>query len=244
MNKGYAFLFSFLITGLIANNFFLFSHLNNQRETALISKVIDGDTFIINGGAKVRLLNVNTPEKNQYFYEESLSFLKNFENKTVQIEILQKDKYGRTLARVYTPDYLNLEIVKEGFATKFLVDKKESRLFEHAESQAIEQEKGMWKKSVYFGCVDSDIAPESEVITLTIYCLANFSDWKIKDESRKLFNLPTISSNTVKIHTFQGIDNGTDVFLDSKQNIWNNDKDTVYIFDSEWKIVYYKSYGY
>lgn len=36
-------------------------------KTAMLSKVIDGDTIVVTGGEKIRLLSVNTPERGQPF---------------------------------------------------------------------------------------------------------------------------------------------------------------------------------
>ncbi len=244
MEKKYALILSLLITGLIASNIFLLALINNPKQLVIISRVIDGDTLETQEGITIRLLNINAPEKNQPFYQESLNFLKTFENKTVQIQLLDKGKYGRTLARVYTPEYLNLEIIKKGLATKFMVHQTETKLFAQTESQAVETQKGMWKKSPYANCITSKINPEKEIITLTINCNISLKDWVITDESRKKYKLPELSLTQINLHTYQGNDNQTDLFWNSKQNIWNNDRDSLYLFDNENNLAHYKTYGY
>lgn len=245
MKQKYSFLLAFLITCLIASNAFIFSLINKpEKETVLISRVIDGDTIELQGGEKIRLVNINTPEKNQNSYKEATSFLKQFENQTVQIERLGSDKYSRTLARIFTPDYLNLEIVKNGLATKFLVSEGEEKTFAEAEESAIKEEKGIWKSSSYADCLEAEINPARELVFIKNNCPEiNVKDWKVKDESRKEYNFKNIALGEVNLHSFSGKDNETDIFWNI-QEVWNNDKDSFYLFDSQGSLVYYKFYGY
>ena len=80
--------------------------LHSSREQIVVARVIDGDTLELQDKTAIRLKNINTPEKNEYGYEQAKNFLKNFENKTATIEKNGLDKYGRTLAKVYAPEYL------------------------------------------------------------------------------------------------------------------------------------------
>src|SRR3989344_9447386 len=140
MKKSIAFFLALLITFLIANNYYLFSAftIQNDRETAVISRVIDGDTLDLKDGRKIRLLNINSPEKNTFGYSLSYEFLKKYENKSVEINIIDTDKYNRYLARIYSKEsYLNLDLVSLGFASKFLVQDQELKDFSKAEQKAI-----------------------------------------------------------------------------------------------------------
>jgi hypothetical protein len=174
-----------------------------------------------------------------------MNYLKQFLNSSVEIEITGMDKYNRILARVYTPDYLNLKLVKLGLASKFLVDESETKIFYKAEISAIESELGICKKSPYFTCFQSYIEPEKETVTLTNNCNnINISLLTIKDESRKDHSFNFTGIKTIIIHTNEGSNNKTDIFWNSKTNIWNNDRDTLYLFDKEGRLVHYQSYGY
>ena len=246
MEKGTALVFAILVTLLVAVNFYFFSELEKpERRIVLVERVIDGDTLVIENSKEIRLLNINTPEKNNPGYEEAKLFLANFEGKEIEIEELSLDRYGRTLARIYTPEYLNLEIVKKGFATKFLVDKNELNLFSKAEEDAINNEAGIWKKSSIFGCIETELNPEEETVLIKNNCeTANIRDWIIKDESRKQYKFQSIYLGSITFHTFNGTDNSTDIFWSSKENVWNNDRDTLYLFDSENKLAHFEVYGY
>ena len=243
MKQKQALVLSALITLLIAFNIYFFS--NPYKQEVIISRVIDGDTFVTESGETIRLLNINTPESSRLGYEEAKIFLKQFENKTVLLEPLETDKYSRTLARVYTPEYLNLRIVEKGLATKFLVNKNELSKFSKAEEKAIKNEQGIWKKSPYFNCINSQINKEDEFIILKNSCNEiNIDSWILRDESRKEYTFNNIILGEIRLNTFQGIDNKREVFWGLSQNAWNNDRDTLYLFDKDWNLVHYESYGY
>jgi len=246
MNKTYALIFAIIITVLIAINVSLFTgNVVKETKSVKIIRIIDGDTLEIEDKTKIRLLNINAPEKNTPHYKEARDYLSLYLNKTIDLEITTTDKYGRTLARIYAPEYLNLELVKRGLASKFLVDETEIKLFSEAEESAINSEKGIWKKSAYFNCLETFIDEIKEEVIITNNCnKLNISSWAIKDESRQLYRFKESSLTKIKLHSSIGKDNETDIFWNSKTNIWNNDRDTLYIFDKDSNIVYFYSYGY
>lgn len=120
------------------------------------TRVIDGDTIVLDGTENIRLIGVDTPETKdprkpvQYFGQEAYEFTKKLvEGKKVRLEYDQDrtDKYDRTLAYVFLEDgtFVNAEIILQGyghayteFPFKYL---EEFRLFE---KQARESEIGLW----------------------------------------------------------------------------------------------------
>ena len=94
-----------------------------ERKTILVTSVIDGDTFEIETGEKVRLICINTPEFNETGYEEAKLFLSELVlNKKVRLEkdISDKDSYGRLLRYVYLNDvFVNKEIVQKNLGVIF-----------------------------------------------------------------------------------------------------------------------------
>lgn len=246
MKIKHALILSLFITLLIANSFYFHNLIKNEnRKTVLVTRIIDGDTIVVDNETNLRLLNINTPEKGTKGSEEAKQFISKFLNKQVDIEEKGYDKYSRVLARVYTPDYLNLKIIEEGFATNFLVDDSEVSIFAEAEKNAIENEKGIWKRSPYFDCIESKIFPEKEFIILKNKCQKiNIKNWTITDESRKKYKFKDIYLSTMILHSKKGEDNSTDVYWQSKDSIWNDNRDTLYIYDSQRRIVHYEAYGY
>ena len=250
MDKKPAFVLALLITLLISSNYYLIFFLNNdpnsQRQIVTLSRVIDADTAETSSGLTIRFLNINSPEKNTFGYKKSLDYINQFENKTVEIEIVGIDKYQRSLARVYSPEYLNLDLVKKGLATKYLVSESEKRMFAEAESYAISNSLGIWKKSEYFGCFSAEINKYEEVVYLTNHCPnLKMSSWILKDESRKQFVFSdTAISNSFSLFSSKGRDTSKELFWNSGTNIWNDDSDSLYLFDDSGGLVLYESYGY
>ena len=246
MEKKHALLFALLITLIIAANFyFLTPKLSPQKETAIIARVIDGDTLQLQDSRKIRLLNINAPEKYQPNSNLSANSLKEFQNQSVQIEILGTDKYDRYLARIYSPSYLNLEFVKQGLAAKFLVEESEIKEFSEAESQAIKTGIGIWKHSPYYNCIKSKIDEIGEKAILINNCnKINISSYVLKDESTKHYTFEEIEFKEITLHSTSGKNNATDLFWNSPTNIWNNDRDSLYLFDNQGNLVHYNSYGY
>ncbi len=123
-----------------------------------MTRVVDGDTIILNGRERVRLIGVDTPETVdlrrpvQYFGKEASAFTKRMvEGKRVRLEYDQtrKDHYGRTLAYVYLEDgtHLNAEIVMQEYGhayTRFPFRYLEE--FRRYEREAREAGKGLWKR--------------------------------------------------------------------------------------------------
>jgi len=245
MDKKYALLLSLLITGLIASDVYLFSVIQKEQpELVMVSKIIDGDTLILQDGRKIRLSNINAPEKNTQIYELSLTYLKQFENKSVRLETGGLDKYGRTLGRIYSPSYINLELVSQGLASKFLVDKSELKEFAEAEKNAVQLSKGIWKHSEYFGCFSVEIDKYEEFVIISNNCKAiNIKGWTLKDESTKIFTFQDISIGKVFLYSGEGQDNQLQLYW-KQSNVWNNDRDSLYFFDKNSKIAYYQTYGY
>ncbi|MBS3078536.1 thermonuclease family protein [Candidatus Pacearchaeota archaeon] len=105
-----ALLIIFLITILLylINSFSDTIPQTNSKDNAIaentVTRIIDGDTFEMSNGKIIRLLCIDTPEKNQPKYEEAKQFLSDLIlNKEVRMEkgISDKDKYGRLLRYVY-----------------------------------------------------------------------------------------------------------------------------------------------
>jgi len=87
--------------------------------------ISDGDTITVlhnNTGEKVRLYGIDTPEKRQDFGNKAKQFTSNMVfGKSVEVESVTKDRYGRTVGLVYINDQcLNEELVRAGFAWVYI----------------------------------------------------------------------------------------------------------------------------
>lgn len=96
--------------------------LNNKTfKSVYCSRVIDGDTIIVNNNERVRLVGVNTPEKGLQGYETSKKVMEKIcLNQNIKIYIdskKPKDNYNRTLAVVTRNDAnINKLLLVEGLA--------------------------------------------------------------------------------------------------------------------------------
>ena len=93
-----------------------------------VTKVYDGDTLLLDNQLKVRLLSINTPEIERYNKpgeagsaraREGLITLLAGQKVRLEADMERQDKYGRTLAHLFTTTglHINLEMVKRGWAT-------------------------------------------------------------------------------------------------------------------------------
>lgn len=76
--------------------------------TAQVKRVVDGDTFVIAGGERIRVRNFDTPELRQYDCPEEKIAAQGarraaralLARKTVRLSVSGRDRYGRTVADV------------------------------------------------------------------------------------------------------------------------------------------------
>jgi len=212
---------------------------NTTPEEWVVTKVVDGDTIHIkvsNGSEEIiRLLGVNTPEKNKYYYSEAKNFLSFLENKTVFLEKDSEDldKYGRKLRYVfYDSRIINIEIIENGFATLFMINNlKYKDKFIRAENFAISNQKGLWEKSSdsCSSCIKLVLLNLTEdyfIIRNNCSTFCNLSGWEVKDDANHFFKITSLEGYSEKKY-------------DSK-NIWNDNYDRFFMRDSYGKLVIYK----
>lgn len=123
----------------------LFAVVAWAQPLAKVVKVMDGDTFEIADGTKVRLHCIDAPELSQPGGEESRVFLSvMLSGQTVGIDKKGIDKYGRVLAEVTVNGSLvNLSMVEMGQAWRFVEYCKDGR-YEAAEKTARSASEGLW----------------------------------------------------------------------------------------------------
>ena len=132
--------------------------------TAVVDRVIDGDTIVLTSGVKIRYLLVDTPEitlgKNDCWGQQAADFNRaHVEGKTVSLKYDEgecTDRYNRTLAYVSIGGLeLNTELVKQGFAcTLYVAPGGQARKEEFLtyEAQAKTDRTGMWGQCTVIPC--------------------------------------------------------------------------------------------
>ncbi len=128
---------------------------NPAPETATVTRVIDGDTIIIDTGHRVRYIGIDTPEVHpvaEAYGMEAWQANRNLvEGKEVRLErdATETDKYGRLLRYVYVDDTMvNAELVRLGLAEAkaYPPDTKYQDMLENLEEEARQAGRGMWAK--------------------------------------------------------------------------------------------------
>lgn len=129
-----------------------------RSPSRVVTRVVDGDTVVLDGGERVRLIGVDTPEMKhphkpvQHFGREATAFTKHTaERRVVRLEYDQqrRDRHGRTLAYVFLGDgrLLNAEIIRQGYGfayTKYPFRRMEE--FRQLEREAREAGRGLWAR--------------------------------------------------------------------------------------------------
>jgi len=232
-----------------------------QDYNMTVTEVVDGDTFYLGNGDKIRMLGINTPESGRPYAQEATDFLTNMIlGKEVTLVNDSKngdsDSYGRLLAHVYVDDtFVNYEIIKAGYAfwypytsgTDFDTE------YEEAQAYASNNKAGLWTGSSYNLTIDYiEYNPEGdeaqgEYVVLTNHENYNVSmvGWFLQDEAAQTayeFNFTISNNSSIRIYTGDGTDNSTTLYWGWHQGIWNNSGDFAILQDENGYMV--DSYRY
>lgn len=186
------------------------SSTNIFPEKAFVSKVIDGDTVIINGES-VRLLGMDTDERGYPCYKEAK---KRIEEILLDKEVIlekdneDKDQYDRRLRYIFlNGNNINLQLVKEGLAVarfspenqKYKIEILEAEKYarenklgckwrEEAKAKETKREQEIKTESKKEAVIDEE---EQEVIDISNYTCStntyNCGDFKTHKEAQAVF---------------------------------------------------------
>lgn len=119
-----------------------------------VYKIVDGDTVVLKGGETVRYLNIDTPEVGRPYADEATALnrkLVKFKDVRLEVDVEERDIYGRLLAYVYVETeqgwvMVNLELVRAGLARLLFIppNGKYRGAFEAALQDAMIHRRGMW----------------------------------------------------------------------------------------------------
>ncbi len=111
--------------------------------------ISDGDTLKIRTddgrNLKIRLAEIDTPEKGQPYGTKAKKALAALVfNKQARVVEVAKDRYGRTVGRVYVGNLdVNAELVRQGYAWVYRKYAKDKSLYRW-EEEARESRRGLW----------------------------------------------------------------------------------------------------
>lgn len=122
-----------------------------------VRRVLDGDTVLLASGERVRYIGVDTPEMHRRgkpvepYAREAKEFNRRLvEGKWVRLELdlEQRDRYGRLLAYVYLEGgtFVNAELLRYGYARLMTIppNVKHGELFSRLQKEAREAKRGLW----------------------------------------------------------------------------------------------------
>ena len=125
-------------------------------EVMLITKVLDGDTVVNSRNERVRLIGINTPEKERHkkrnnpLAHSAARYLSKWvldKRVLVEYDAERVDPYGRFLAHLHDRyGNINARMVREGYAWQAVVppNTKYLECYYDREQQAREEGKGVW----------------------------------------------------------------------------------------------------
>jgi micrococcal nuclease len=129
--------------------------------THRLERVVDGDTLLLTGGARVRLIGVDCPETVrpdhpvEAWGPEAAAFTRRFVaggQVRLQFDRERVDRYDRFLAYVFVGErMLNEELVRAGLARvehRFHYSQTLQRRFDRAEQEARDAQLGIWSDHI------------------------------------------------------------------------------------------------
>jgi len=137
----------------------------------LVSRVIDGDTLLLENNERVRLIGIDTPEihessklnRDAQRSGQDLAVIKRMGNRSyeftkalvegkrvkLEFDVERFDKYKRILAYVYLADgtFVNAKIVEQGYASllTYAPNVRYADLFTELYRQSRENRRGLWE---------------------------------------------------------------------------------------------------
>lgn len=229
-----------------------------------VERIIDGDTIVLKDGRTVRYIGIDTPERGESYYAEATEANRRLvegEKLKLELDVEEKDRYGRTLAYIYVDDtFVNVQLIREGYARAYPYPPniKYKDVFSKAEVEARQRGVGIWSSrpqgreiailEISFDPPGDDrdnLNGEWVAIINNAGVPIDMNGFALSDDSNHVYSFEdfTLSSEvTVKVFTGTGDDTPTSLYWNSRTPIWNNDGDTAYLKDSDDSLVDEYSY--
>ena len=123
------------------------------RSQCVVSQVVDGDTIHCRGGLKVRLIGIDSPERDQGLtFTAARTALAELLPDTgavwLEQDVAPTDRYGRTLAYVWAgKNLVNEQMLERGWAVLYTVPPNVRYVdrFQAAEAAARQARRGLWE---------------------------------------------------------------------------------------------------
>lgn len=225
-----------------------------NSNVSVVERIIDGDTIVMNDNTHIRLLGINSPEKNEFYdIEATNSLIEMIANKTVILEYGKDrtDLYGRTLAYVILDgENINVEQVRRGFANTFIYNNDEyTSALNEAWNECLANGKNLCEKSnnKCASCIElENLDLKKQEVSFYNNCSfdCDLTKWNIKDEGRKNFyfgNFILGSNKEANVIVGNYSDNEDNLFWKGYDYVWTSTGDTLFLRDENGKLVLWKS---
>ena len=118
-----------------------------KEEGFKVVEVLDGDTFKLDSGQRVRLADIDAPGLSFCLGKEAKDRLSQLIlGKKVILREIRKDKFGRTLALVYQGDkFINKIMLEEGWGRYDSTQTSKDKLLLQSAREAREKKRGVWQ---------------------------------------------------------------------------------------------------
>lgn len=244
---------------------------NTAGVPAELLTAFDGDTLLVRLDGKeeeVRLLGINTPEREECFSWEAREAAANLVGAApLAIEVVgERDQFGRLLAYAYAGGALvNQALLEGGYALAVQTDHPRLAEFLAAEQGAFAGGAGLWAADAcgapssasltVVGIEPNPPGPDEDDLNGEWVLLANegggvadLTGWVLRDESsqhRYHFPDDTILSGgeRVTVHTGCGADDRADLHWCADGPVWNNGGDTALLLDPSGNVAARLRYG-
>ena len=124
-------------------------------KSAVVKRVIDGDTVELFNGTVLRYTGITAPEEGESFADEATKLNKELvEGKEIKLEYdnYTSDKFGRILAyAIVDGKNVSVELVQKGMAELEIYQKRKPFIYQtqllEAQEQAKQKKLGIWSKN-------------------------------------------------------------------------------------------------
>jgi micrococcal nuclease len=126
---------------------------SHTAERCVVASLSDGDSLHCADGRRVRLLSIDAPEMAQAPYGEEArrrldALLPAGTAARLELDVEPSDRFGRTLAYVYTPagELVNLEMARSGHAVELVYppNLRHADAIRAAVEEARDEGRGLW----------------------------------------------------------------------------------------------------
>ena len=142
-----------MIFSLVVSLFLSAYSVLGAEAPGIVTRVSDGDSLRVEIGTeneRIRLFGIDAPEIGQEFGTEARDFVRErTAGRTVNVERIGSDSYGREVAIVRIPDgrSLNTELVRQGYAWWSRRHAPDNLELADAEREARSHKRGLWRQA-------------------------------------------------------------------------------------------------